>query len=54
MREVPTDECNSAKPVYRPGRRPHNVPEGEPPDTYICHRCHVKGERDDLPHSFIR
>ncbi|KAL1640119.1 Protein mpe1 [Diplodia intermedia] len=32
-----------AKPVYRPGRRPHNVPEGEPPDTYICHRCHVKG-----------
>ncbi|KAK8227335.1 DWNN domain-containing protein [Phyllosticta capitalensis] len=34
-----------AKPVYRPGNRgrPHNVPEGEPPETYICHRCHVKG-----------
>ncbi|KAK7552485.1 DWNN domain-containing protein [Phyllosticta citricarpa] len=34
-----------AKPVYRPGHRgrPHNVPEGEPPETYICHRCHVKG-----------
>ncbi|KAF2147351.1 uncharacterized protein K452DRAFT_304206 [Aplosporella prunicola CBS 121167] len=34
-----------AKPVYRPGHkgRPNNVPEGEPPETYICHRCHVKG-----------
>ncbi|KAF2083752.1 DWNN-domain-containing protein [Saccharata proteae CBS 121410] len=35
-----------AKPVFRPGfvkGKPHNVPEGTPPDTYICHRCHVKG-----------
>ena len=41
------DTLSSAAPVHRAGPnkngKPANVPEGPPPDSYICFRCHIKG-----------
>lgn len=38
------EEMSHQTPVFRPGsKKPANVPDHEPPNGYICHRCGEKG-----------
>lgn len=39
------EEMATQTPVYRPGqqKKPANVPDHEPPNGYVCHRCGEKG-----------
>lgn len=38
------EEMSHQQPVYKPGsKKPANVPDHEPPNGYVCHRCGEKG-----------
>ncbi|ROW00775.1 hypothetical protein VMCG_06508 [Cytospora schulzeri] len=38
------EEMSHQTPVYKPGsKKPVNVPDHEPPNGYVCHRCGEKG-----------
>lgn len=38
------EEMSHQTPVYKPGsKKPANVPDHEPPNGYVCHRCGEKG-----------
>ncbi|KAJ4415286.1 Protein mpe1 [Gnomoniopsis sp. IMI 355080] len=38
------EEMSHQTPVFRPGqKKPANVPDHEPPNGYVCHRCGEKG-----------
>ncbi|ROW09981.1 hypothetical protein VPNG_06583 [Cytospora leucostoma] len=38
------EEMSHQAPVYKPGsKKPANVPDHEPPNGYVCHRCGEKG-----------